>query len=118
MTDYTAIDGNIYNEVRDVMGDAFSGMVEAYLEDAVEYIQSIKEGFADGDKDKVAKAAHPLKSSSSGLGLSAFGELAKRIEYTARGCIENNTSLDSISNDVNELEDAYTQVKSFLLSQC
>ena len=104
--DLDAMDMEILNEARVILKKRWPEMVEGYLEDAHMYIANIKDGFANDDKQAVASNAHPLKSSSNGMGFTGIGEIAKKIEYDTKDAIENAGDIAHLQELVPLLEEA------------
>lgn len=104
--DLDGMDMEILNEARSVLKKRWPEMVEGYLEDAAMYIGNIKDGFVNDDKRGVASSAHPLKSSSNGLGLTGLGEIAKTMEYETKDAIENDGDIAHLQVLVPLLEEA------------
>ena len=104
--DLDAMDMNILEEARTILKKRWPEMVEAYLEDAQTYINTIRDGFADNDKQAVASHAHPLKSSSRGMGITGLGDIAETIEYGAKDAMEKDDDIAHLQTLVPLLEDA------------
>ena len=104
--DLDAMDMDMLNEARTLLKKRWPEMVEGYLEDAQMYIDNIKNGFANDDKQAVASSAHPLKSSSTGMGVTGLGEIAKKVEYDAKDAIENGGNIEHLQELMPLLEEA------------
>lgn len=87
--DLDAIDMDVLNEAHSLLSKRWPEMVGGYIEDSNMYIDNIKNGFLNDDKDAIASNAHPLKSSSNALGIISIGEIAKKVEYDTKDAIEN-----------------------------
>lgn len=98
------LDMTAVNELKELMGPAFPALVERYKVQSTKYIQSITTGIAESDAEKVAQAAHPLKSSSKQLGASDLYELAKTIELEAK---EHGAITDTLNAAFEPLEDEF-----------
>jgi two-component system sensor histidine kinase/response regulator len=59
-------------------------LIGAYLRDAPQRLDAIRQGMAHGDAAAVARAAHAFKSSNANLGALALAELCKRLEAHCR----------------------------------
>ena len=81
-------------------------MVEGYLEDAAQYIENIKNGFANDDQQAIAFNAHPLKSSSKSLGIIGLGNIATKIEHEVKDISENGGEISHLQELVPLLEEA------------
>ena len=84
MTD-SVIDQEIYQALVEAVGDDFVGeMIDAYLEEGVKFLASLKSALADGDVDRFRRATHSLKSNSATFGALQLSGLAKELEDLAR----------------------------------
>lgn len=112
--DLDAFDTELFEEARSIMKARFPDMIEGYLEDAQMYIEKIKDGFADDDKNAVAQYAHPLKSSSAGLGVMSVSAIAKDLEYGAKDAIANGSDMTHLKDLLEPIEDAFNRAKTKL----
>lgn len=80
-----ALDASIVEDLVDIMGDGFPELVRIYLEETPRRVLQLRDAAAEGDADAIVACAHTLKSSSANLGATGLSELARRIEYDARG---------------------------------
>ena len=92
--DFDAFDFETLENSRKVLKKYFQITIEDYIEDAARYIQNIADGFEEGNAEKVAKNAHPLKSNSTSMGLTTVSEIAKVLERRAKESMENGHDLD------------------------
>ena len=72
------------NELKQVMGDEFSLLVETFTSDSVMRLQSIEEAVQSGDPDLIRRAAHSFKGSSSNMGADALTSLCRQLEDLGR----------------------------------
>lgn len=79
----TILDIQIFNELRDLMGEGLPSLVDRYLVLSGEYIAKIEQGIRDENATQAEEAAHPLKSSSLQLSAIQLYELAKVVEEEA-----------------------------------
>jgi signal transduction histidine kinase/DNA-binding response OmpR family regulator/HPt (histidine-containing phosphotransfer) domain-containing protein len=75
---------DVVEELRDVMGSEYLGLVRLFLEDAPTHIDRLKTAAAANDIASMVAPSHTLKSSSANLGALALSAIAKRIELGAR----------------------------------
>ena len=108
------IDEELFLQMKDLMGEKFSSMIEKYRDNSVQYIQQIKTGLADNDAQMVADSAHPLKSSSAMIGLMTVSELSEKIESSAKEIIENEGSLSDIASIFGDLQAAFASIEKRL----
>jgi len=80
-----ALDASIVADLVDIMGEGFPELVRIYLEETPRRVLQLRDAAAEGDADAIVACAHTLKSSSANLGATGLSELARRLEYDARG---------------------------------
>ena len=83
-TQAPAIDQAVVQELLEVMGEGFAGLVHVYFEDTPKLLERLREAVDMTDHDTIAEITHSLKSSSANLGALPLAELAKRAEIDAR----------------------------------
>lgn len=80
-------DGDVHQEtlaqIKNLMGDKFTALIESYLEDSARYLAQAEEALAEGNAQLLANAVHPLKSSSATLGVMTVSKLASGLEHKA-----------------------------------
>ena len=108
-----AIDRSIFDELLEVMGSEFAGLVNVYLEDTPKNIKILAQSAQRGQVEGMIAPAHSLKSTSANLGAIVLSDLAKKIEHGAR----NGTLTDPISdakNVIAEFERAAVALKALI----
>jgi PAS domain S-box-containing protein len=70
--------------IGDVGAELLPQIIEAYLAEVPARVAAIAAAVAAGDCERVAREAHPLKSSSANLGATALEEVARRLEHAGR----------------------------------
>ncbi|UKP00327.1 response regulator [Nostoc sp. UHCC 0870] len=80
-------------------------LIQIYLEDTPVQIQTIQQALASGERDKLKKAAHALRSPSVSLGALNLGKICATLETTA-----NEQTLEQLSRLVDQLESEYNNV--------
>ena len=82
------IDSTTIEALRELGGDDDPGLVmeliELYLGDAADRVQTIGAAWDVGDLDSVARAAHALKSASANIGALCFSDACKDVELGAK----------------------------------
>jgi HPt (histidine-containing phosphotransfer) domain-containing protein len=86
--------------------DEIKMIIETFLKTASENLIDIKHAIENNDLEKLSKAAHSLKGSSSTLQLTEISELAKEIEADAK----NGVNID-YKNKFNQLNDLINSLK-------
>lgn len=79
------LDEQHFNELRELMADDFSTLIEAYLRDSSERLQLLTQACAAQDLLAAKRQAHSLKGSSSNVGAAALADYCQRLEQLARG---------------------------------
>ncbi len=79
-----AVDLQIVQELRELLEDGFSELVQVYLKDAPTHLARISTSIPAGDANSLREAAHSLKSSSANLGAIGLSELARTLEAIGR----------------------------------
>ncbi len=108
-----AIDRSIFDELLEVMGSEFAGLVNVYLEDTPKNIKILAQSAQRGVVEGMIAPAHSLKSTSANLGAMVLSDLAKKIEHGAR----SGTLTDPISdakNVIAEFERAAASLKALV----
>ncbi|MEZ5463464.1 ATP-binding protein [Dokdonella sp.] len=93
-----AIDQAVVQELLEVMGDGFAGLLQIYLEDTPRLLSRLREASDMTDHDAIAEITHTLKSSSANLGALPLAELARNAEANARA--KNSDELGSLPHRV------------------
>ncbi len=78
------VDQATVQELLEIMGDGFTGLVQVYFDDTPKLLARLREAAASGQHDAIAEITHSLKSSSANVGALPLAELAKRAESDAR----------------------------------
>ncbi len=82
--DSESVDLNELYQVKKMLKERFTPVIEGFLEDSGGYLAQIEEGVLEHDLEKIASNAHTLKSSSASLGVIGVAELSQSIEKYAR----------------------------------
>jgi len=102
---------DVVDELREVMGNEYLGLVRLFLEDAPTHIERLKAAAASNNIAAMVAPAHTLKSSSANLGALALSAVAKRIELGARTQL-----LPSPSYAVKLLDSEFLRAKTALVA--
>lgn len=84
MVDKPHLDEAALAELQDVMEDEFGVLIETYLKDSRERIESLKAAIRSGDADALTKTAHSFKGSCINIGTPRLGELCRKAEEAGR----------------------------------
>ena len=78
------LDGKILKSLRQIAGNNLSEIVEAYVEDATQYLQNIHQSVASGDAELLRQSAHGLRSCSINMGARTLSNVCKELEMIGR----------------------------------
>lgn len=82
------IDMSVVQELLDLSDDGdpelLIDLIQMFLEDGPSRVQSILEGLAEGDLEKVERAAHSLKGSAGNLGARKVQDIAEQLQVSSR----------------------------------
>jgi len=99
-TEALLIDREIYNEMKEVMGEDMVMIVNQYIISLPDYISKMKASLAEQKFIEVADFAHPLKSSSASIGTMKITKTCKEIEQLARSESPDHKILADLINTV------------------
>ncbi|HYY15678.1 MAG TPA: response regulator, partial [Gammaproteobacteria bacterium] len=89
-----ALDRTVLTELRNNLREAFSQMIEVFLEDMPSYQSALKTAISEGDARRLTEVAHTLKGSSKTLGANRLVAVSKQLEALGRsGSIEGAAPL-------------------------
>ena len=100
------LDMDALNELKQVMGDEFSLLIETFENDSVLRIEAIREAVATADPDAIRRAAHNFKGSAGNMGAAQLAELCRQMEN--RGVNRQSAGSEQL---LEEIIDSYGQVK-------
>ena len=78
------IDAEQLAELKEVLEDEFSVLIDTYLTDAQFRLQLIQNGINSHDYEAVRLAAHSLKGASANLGALLLAELCEKLEHDCK----------------------------------
>lgn len=84
-------------------------LIDLYLREVPNYLNSLKDALASADKEKLYLAAHKFKGSSSNLGAQQVVALCKELEIAGRA-----GAFDQATAKIVQLEEALEQLKTAL----
>jgi len=111
------INKDALSQIKALMGDKFSGLVETYLRAGREHIGNIRVGYESGDAQKIIDAAHAMKSSSGNMGLVKLSSTAAALEQTGREVLDGDKAFDSLGGLVTSAESLFVSGDAFLSEQ-
>ena len=99
------IDKTTFEELKQISGEDFiNELIDAFLDDAPNMLNNMKNALADKDVESFRRNAHSMKSNANTFGAMELGTLAKELEFMAK---ENN--LD-VGNRLEVLIEAYEKI--------
>lgn len=77
------LDSELLGELRDIMADDFTRLVEAFIQDGKFRCEAMRAALQAGDGEQLRQLAHSLKGSSSNLGAHRLTGLCLELEQQA-----------------------------------
>ncbi|MBY0556670.1 MAG: response regulator, partial [Burkholderiaceae bacterium] len=77
------VNREVFDKVRDILGDSLVQAIQPYLEDAPRCIDALQQALSCGDLATAAERAHTLKGASANLGAETLAQLAQQAEALA-----------------------------------
>jgi HPt (histidine-containing phosphotransfer) domain-containing protein len=105
-----AIDQSVFGGLRELMGDEFSELMQAYQEDTVGFLNALKDACDRDDDAGLQVPAHSMKSSSANIGAMHLSALAKKLEEQVR-----SDTLVNVEQQVSDIEKEFERVTHELL---
>ncbi len=88
------LDFDTLNELKVVMGDEFSLLIDTFKNDSIVRVQAIKDAVASVDPEEIRRAAHSFKGSASNMGATELTRLCRELEDLGRsGQVEGSQNL-------------------------
>ncbi|HZC02467.1 MAG TPA: response regulator, partial [Gammaproteobacteria bacterium] len=78
------LDRTVLTELRNNLQEAFSKVIEVFLEDMPSYQSALKTAISEGDARRLTEVAHTLKGSSKTLGANRLVAVSKQLEVLGR----------------------------------
>ncbi len=112
------IDYDVFNSVKERMGEKFPVLLDCYLEDGQKYLNAIKDNLPGGNINVIIESAHSLKSASGILGAVQVCENAGKLEYAAKDLLADNTSnFEELRPLYKAIKNAFVQASSIILPE-
>jgi len=96
-----------YERARAQLGVNFSRILGYFREDGVRSVAQVEQAMRDRNAAGLVLPAHTLKGESRQFGSRALGDLAERIEMTARRCVEHHMGPEELVGDVADLRGCF-----------
>ena len=94
------MDGTTLEGLKELLEDAFSQLVETYLNDSQKRIDHLSQAIPENDFEVIRHEAHGLKGSSRNLGINGVGDLCEQIEH--QGKDQNPQGLEQLFSAVQQ----------------
>ena len=99
------IDKSVFDNLRNLMGDEFLALLQAYEEDTAEFVKTLRDACSKDDHAALQLPAHSMKSSSANMGAMRLSTLAKKLEEQVR-----SNSLVDVEQQISEIEKEFELV--------
>lgn len=110
MTEDTAIDGKVFEGLKQNVGADFIGeLIDTFVNDAPQMLADMRAALRAGDAEAFRRAAHSFKSNSATFGAISLAAHAKELEMMGKA-----GTLDGASLKVDQLETEYRGVRDEL----
>lgn len=96
-----------YERARMQLGANFSRILGYFREDGVRSVAQVEQAMRERSAAGLVIPAHTLKGESRQFGSRALGDLAERIEMTARRCVEHHLGPEELIGDVADLRGCF-----------
>ena len=107
------LDPAVIAELRELMGEDFAALIDAFLADSQLQIGAIADAAANDDADRVRREAHSLKGSCVNLGANDLAQLCGRTEALGRSgdCAAAQMMLPAVRSELDAVHAALEQVR-------
>ena len=103
------LDYDILNTLKQVMEDDFALLIDTFVQDSADRINTLQQVINGKDADSVRRAAHSFKGSSSNIGAVYLSSLCAAMEKKALG-----GSFEGLQADLQRIEQEFAQVETLL----
>ena len=111
MNSNTHLDQNALQELKVIMEDDFSLLIETFIQDSEQRIDALVKAIEEGDAELLRTTAHSFKGSSSNICAPLLTDLCKDLESMGR-----NGNLSNASSTFEKVRQEFNGVKSALES--
>ncbi len=88
--------------------DLFNELIRIFIKDTVLRINELKSAINNNDISTLERTAHTIKGSASNIGAIEISNVAKNLEFVAKG-----KETDKANDYIKELEEAYLRLKDY-----
>ena len=105
------LDMTVFNTLKNLFSDTFSGAVESHTNSALENIRLIEEALKNNKSQEIERAAHSLKGASGQFGAMNLSFLSEQMEmYGKEG------ELEKAKNSFIKLKEAQKKAENAMLA--
>jgi hypothetical protein len=97
------VDQSVLDELKSIMDDEFTDMLQVFLDDSVRLMSEIHTAFEEGSEN-LADSVEALAACSSHVGAMQLLDMVKLIKHDL-----DNENTDDARSKLNELQDVFTQ---------
>jgi HPt (histidine-containing phosphotransfer) domain-containing protein len=105
------LDYDTLNTLKQVMEDDFALLIDTFVQDSNDRIQTLHKVIKGTEADLIRRAAHSFKGSSSNIGAPQLSSLCSALE---KKVLANN--FDGLADDLLEIEQEFARVEVLLRS--
>jgi HPt (histidine-containing phosphotransfer) domain-containing protein len=104
----------VLKELQEAVGGEklMNDLLAIFLENASKLVSDLEQAIAQGDAEKLMRAAHSLRGSSATLGASSLATLCQKLETMGR-----ERQLEGAAAQMAQLETEYARVKAALTTR-
>lgn len=108
MSVHVHLDQIVVQELRSIMGEDFPLLVQTFVRDSAQRIESAREAMKEADADALCRAAHSFKGSAGNMGAVHLADLCRSLETLGRSNDLRGapTLIDEIFNEYGAVERA------------
>jgi histidine phosphotransfer protein HptB len=103
-----------YGKARKELGEAFARILGYFREDGIRSVDAIEQAMRDRDAAALVIPAHTLKGESRQFGARQIGDMAEKIELTARRCVEDRDGPEELVEIIADLRDCFSRTLEVL----
>lgn len=103
------LDDAVQRNLLEIMEDEYPLLVETFLSDSEERLNSIRAAYSAADGSALRHAAHSFKGSCGNMGATLLSGLCKQLEEAAR-----HNDLDAAQGLITKVEREFTIVRTLL----
>ena len=113
----TPLEMDTFNQLKTLMGDKFSIVIQGYLKCADEFVVQANTAINENNAQLLMEATHPLKSSSAQIGAMPVSNIAGTLEANPNKALSDNSDISIYTELLDQLNMTFTALKSTLNEQ-